>query len=77
MTGRIRKIDIHGAKSAPRSKKTNRGPDSLRSVSIAKRLIAVGERECEGTPTAGQLVPDGKGGQEPRFICNLNLQSKG
>ena len=23
-----------------------------------------------------QLVPDGKGGQEPRFICNLNLQSK-
>ncbi|WP_225935540.1 phage tail protein [Pseudomonas muyukensis] len=23
-----------------------------------------------------QLVPDGKGGQEARFICNLNLQSK-
>lgn len=23
-----------------------------------------------------QLVPDGKSGQEPRFICNLNLQSK-
>lgn len=23
-----------------------------------------------------QMVPDGKGGQEPRFICNLNLQSK-
>jgi predicted phage tail protein len=23
-----------------------------------------------------QLVPDGKGGQEPRFICNLNLQGK-
>lgn len=23
-----------------------------------------------------QLVPNGKGGQEPRFICNLNLQSK-
>jgi predicted phage tail protein len=22
------------------------------------------------------LVPDGNGGQEPRFICNLNLQSK-
>lgn len=25
---------------------------------------------------ADQLVPDGKGGMEPRFICNLNLQSK-
>lgn len=23
-----------------------------------------------------QFVPDGKGSQEPRFICNLNLQSK-
>ncbi|MEH1292204.1 phage tail protein [Pseudomonas aeruginosa] len=23
-----------------------------------------------------QLVPDGKGGQEPRHICNLNLQSR-
>lgn len=23
-----------------------------------------------------QLVPDGKGGMEPRFICDLNLQSK-
>ncbi|KRW62326.1 phage tail protein [Pseudomonas sp. TTU2014-080ASC] len=23
-----------------------------------------------------QLVPDGKGGQEPRFTCNLNLQSR-
>lgn len=23
-----------------------------------------------------QLVPDGKGGQEPRFICSLNLQGK-
>lgn len=23
-----------------------------------------------------QLVPDGRGGQEPRFLCNLNLQSK-
>lgn len=23
-----------------------------------------------------QLVPDGKGGQEPRFTCNLNLQGK-
>ncbi|WP_426160467.1 host specificity protein J, partial [Pseudomonas sp. DWR1-3-2b2] len=23
-----------------------------------------------------QLVPDGKGGMEPRFLCNLNLQSK-
>ncbi|WP_077046631.1 host specificity protein J [Pseudomonas sp. KK4] len=23
-----------------------------------------------------QLVPDGKGGQEPRFLCNLNLQGK-
>ncbi|EPG4108387.1 TPA: DUF1983 domain-containing protein [Pseudomonas aeruginosa] len=23
-----------------------------------------------------QLVPDGKGGQEPRFLCDMNLQSK-
>lgn len=23
-----------------------------------------------------QLVPDGRGGEEPRFICNLNLQGK-
>ena len=23
-----------------------------------------------------QLVPDGKGGQEPRFLCDLNLQSR-
>ena len=22
------------------------------------------------------MVPDGKGGQEPRFLCDLNLQSR-
>ncbi|MEV1446393.1 DUF1983 domain-containing protein [Pseudomonas aeruginosa] len=28
------------------------------------------------TQYCDQLVPDGKGGQEPRFLCDLNLQSR-
>jgi predicted phage tail protein len=58
--GAVRKIDIHGAKGGEAKPKTpTEAPDSLRSVAIAKMLIAVGEGEFEGTPTDRDIRLDG------------------
>ena len=54
--GAARNIDIHGAKGGEEKPKTpTEAPDSLRSVAIAKMLIAVGEGEFDGTPTAKEI----------------------
>lgn len=52
-------IDIHGAKGGSSSPKTPiEAADSLRSTNLAKILIAVGEGEFEGTPTARDIYLD-------------------
>jgi hypothetical protein len=49
--GAARKIDVYGAKGGSEKPKTpTEAPDSLRSVAIAKMLIAVGEGEFDGAP---------------------------
>lgn len=65
--GAARKIDdIHGAKGGEEKPKTpTEAPDSLRSVAVAKMLIAVGEGEFEGTPTARDIYLD----NTPLQIC--------
>ncbi|WP_397448117.1 host specificity protein J [Pseudomonas sp. NA-150] len=57
--GAVQKIDIHGAKSGESNPKTPiEAPDSLRSVAIAKILIAVGEGEFAGVPSAQDIYLD-------------------
>lgn len=57
--GAARKIDIHGEKGGSASPKApTEASDSLRSTNLAKLLIAVGEGEFEGTPTAADIYLD-------------------
>ncbi|MCF5714304.1 phage tail protein [Pseudomonas tremae] len=57
--GAARKIDIHGEKGGSASPKApTEASDSLRSTNVAKLLIAVGEGEFEGTPTAADIYLD-------------------
>ncbi|WP_046235160.1 TipJ family phage tail tip protein [Pseudomonas syringae pv. coryli] len=57
--GAARKIDIHGEKGGSTSPKSpTEASDSLRSTNLAKLLIAVGEGEFEGTPTAADIYLD-------------------
>lgn len=57
--GAAQKIDIHGAKGGEsKPKSPSEARDSLRSTNIAKLLIAVGEGEFEGTPTAADIYLD-------------------
>ena len=66
------KIDIHGAKGGEEKPKTpTEAPDSLRSVAIAKMLIAVGEGEFEGTPTARDIYLDNTPLQDPQGNMNF------
>ncbi|WP_248731769.1 phage tail protein [Pseudomonas sp. MWU13-2517] len=66
------KIDIHGAKGGEDKPKTpTEAPDSLRSVAIAKMLIAVGEGEFEGTPTARDICLDNTPLQDPQGNMNF------
>ncbi|AZE65671.1 TipJ family phage tail tip protein [Pseudomonas synxantha] len=66
------KIDIHGAKGGEEKPKTpTEAPDSLRSVAIAKMLIAVGEGEFEGTPTAREIYLDNTPLQDPQGNMNF------
>ncbi|MGH8447862.1 TipJ family phage tail tip protein [Pseudomonas sp.] len=52
-------IEIHGAKGGESKPKSPvESPDSLRSTNLAKILIAVGEGEFEGTPTARDIYLD-------------------
>ena len=70
--GAARKIDIHGAKGGEEKPKTpTEAPDSLRSVAIAKILIAVGEGEFEGTPTAKDIYLDNTPLQDPQGNMNF------
>jgi len=57
--GAVQLIDIHGAKGGSGKPKTpTEAPDSLRSVAIAKMLIAIGEGEFAGVPTAKDIFLD-------------------
>jgi predicted phage tail protein len=57
--GAVEQIDIRGAKGGSSSPKTpTEAADSLRSTNVAKILIAVGEGEFDGTPTAANLYLD-------------------
>ncbi|MCF9008406.1 phage tail protein [Pseudomonas carnis] len=70
--GAARKIDIHGAKGGEEKPKApTEAPDSLRSVAIAKMLIAVGEGEFEGTPTARDIYLDNTPLQDPQGNMNF------
>ncbi|WP_458722443.1 TipJ family phage tail tip protein [Pseudomonas brenneri] len=70
--GAVRKIDIRGAKGGEAKPKTPaEAPDSLRSVAIAKMLIAVGEGEFEGTPTDRDIRLDGTPLQDPQGNMNF------
>ncbi|MEW5507053.1 TipJ family phage tail tip protein [Pseudomonas antarctica] len=70
--GAARKFDIHGAKGGEEKAKTpTEAPDSLRSVAIAKMLIAVGEGEFEGTPTAKDIYLDNTPLQDPQGNMNF------
>ncbi|CAM3167181.1 TipJ family phage tail tip protein [Pseudomonas fluorescens] len=70
--GAAREIDIHGAKGGEDKPKTpTEAPDSLRSVAIAKILIAVGEGEFEGTPTGKDIYLDNTPLQDPQGNMNF------
>ncbi|MEG5263222.1 DUF1983 domain-containing protein [Pseudomonas sp. JDS28PS106] len=57
--GAALKLDIHGEKGGSSSPKApSEATDSLRSTNLAKLLIAVGEGEFEGTPTAADIYLD-------------------
>jgi predicted phage tail protein len=57
--GAAQHLDIAGAKSGSSSAKTPvEASDSLRSTNLAKILIAVGEGEFEGTPSAADIYLD-------------------
>ncbi len=57
--GAAEKIDITGAKGGSSSPKApTEATDSLRSTNLAKILIAVGEGEFDGTPTARDIYLD-------------------
>ena len=70
--GAAQKLDIYGAKGGSEKPKTpTEAPDSLRSVAIAKMLIAVGEGEFEGTPTAKDIYLDNTPLQDPQGNMNF------
>ena len=57
--GAAQKLDVHGAKGGESKPKSPvEAPDSLRSTNVAKILIAVGEGEFDGTPTARDIFLD-------------------
>lgn len=70
--GAAHKIDVNGAKGGSDKPKTpTEAPDSLRSVAMAKMLIAVGEGEFEGTPTARDIFLDNTPLQDPQGNMNF------
>ncbi len=70
--GAAQKLDIHGSKGGEDKPKTpTEAPDSLRSVAIAKMLIAIGEGEFEGTPTARDICLDNTPLQDPQGNMNF------
>ncbi|AEA70167.1 Putative phage host specificity protein [Pseudomonas brassicacearum subsp. brassicacearum NFM421] len=57
--GAAQQIEIHGAKGGDKKPKSpTEASDNLRSTNVAKLLIAVGEGEFEGGPTAADIYLD-------------------
>ncbi|WP_434575082.1 DUF1983 domain-containing protein [Pseudomonas sp. Z3-6] len=57
--GAAQQIEIHGAKGGDKKPKSpTEVSDNLRSTNVAKLLIAVGEGEFEGVPTAADIYLD-------------------
>lgn len=70
--GAVQNIKVHGAKGGEKKPKAPiEAPDSLRSVAIAKMLIAVGEGEFEGVPTARDIYLDNTPLQDPQGNMNF------
>lgn len=70
--GAALKFDIEGAKGGEDKPKTpTEAPDSLRSVAMAKILIAIGEGEFAGTPTAQDIYLDDTPLQDPQGNMNF------
>lgn len=70
--GVVQNIQVHGAKGGEKKPKApTEAPDSLRSVAIAKMLIAVGEGEFEGVPTARDIYLDNTSLQDPQGNMNF------
>ncbi|VVN50554.1 hypothetical protein PS687_00330 [Pseudomonas fluorescens] len=70
--GAAQKLDIYGAKGGSDKPKTpTEAPDSLRSISLAKMLIAVGEGDFEGMPTDSDIRVDGTPLQDPQGNMNF------
>lgn len=70
--GAVQNIEVHGAKGGEKKPKAPiEAPDSLRSVAIAKMLIAVGEGEFEGVLTARDIYLDNTPLQDPQGNMNF------
>ncbi|NVZ45533.1 phage tail protein [Pseudomonas tolaasii] len=70
--GAPQKLEIYGAKGGSEKPKTpTEAPDSLRSVAIAKMLVAIGEGEFEGSPTAKDIYLDNTPLQDPQGNMNF------
>lgn len=76
--GAVQLLDIHGAKGGSDKPKTpTEAPDSLRSIALAKMLIAVGEGEFDGTPTAENIFLDNTPLQDahpPTYTRQWNME---
>ena len=70
--GAAQQLDIYGAKGGSDKPKTpSEAPDSLRSVAVAKILIAMGEGEFAGNPTAQDIYLDNTPLQDPQGNMNF------
>ncbi|MHC8299627.1 TipJ family phage tail tip protein [Pseudomonas sp. ZS1P83] len=70
--GAAEQIEIYGAKGGSDKPKTpTEAPDSLRSVAVAKILIAIGEGEFAGNPTAQEIYLDNTPLQDPQGNMNF------
>jgi predicted phage tail protein len=70
--GAAQQVEIFGAKGGSDKPKTpTEAPDSLRSVAVAKILIAMGEGEFAGNPTAQDIFLDNTPLQDPQGNMNF------
>ncbi|WP_095047617.1 phage tail protein [Pseudomonas sp. Irchel s3h9] len=70
--GAVLQMEVHGEKSGSSKPKTpTEAPDSLRSVAVAKMLIAMGEGEFAGNPTAQDIYLDNTPLQDPQGNMNF------
>ncbi|MFJ2480669.1 host specificity protein J [Pseudomonas sp. NPDC087598] len=70
--GAALQMEVHGEKGGSSKPKTpTEAPDSLRSVAVAKMLIAMGEGEFAGNPTARDIYLDNTPLQDPQGNMNF------